>query len=85
MENIKDKIHKIIAKYLPDDAKFLVSYSPDTGFGDASVACFPLAKLFKKSPDAIALDLGNRLAEDKDINQIIYKFSKTKYKFFTNS
>lgn len=73
MENIKDKIRKIVAKYLPDGADFSVASSAGPEFGDACLPCFPLAKLMRKSPDAVAADLKNRLSEDKNIHGIIDK------------
>ena len=55
--NIKEEI----AKVLPDKLKTLVSESTDISKGDYSVACFALAKEYKKSPVVIAQEIASSI------------------------
>ena len=42
----------------------------DLAFGDAALACFPLAKVLRKSPAAVASDLAERIEPDQVIESV---------------
>jgi arginyl-tRNA synthetase len=68
MDKFKEEILKAIKKEVKTDIVLEVPPKPE--LGDYALPCFSLAKIYKKDPIEIALDLAAKLKENKYISKI---------------
>ncbi len=74
MEELRKHIEKRAREALEEmgapEAALAAEAPRDLAFGDAALACFPLARTMKKSPAAIAAELASRLEPDELVEKV---------------
>lgn len=68
MNNFREHIIKILKKEVNQEIELETPPNPEMGY--YAFPCFPLAKIYKKNPNEIALDLSKKLKKDKFIDEI---------------
>ncbi len=69
MDNFKEEIINLIKKEVKD-AEIILEIPPKPELGDYAFPCFSLAKIYKKNPVQIALELASRIKKAKSISEI---------------
>jgi arginyl-tRNA synthetase len=65
MEKFKMQIAEHLASHLsksPAEVRAMMEVPPNPAWGDIAIPCFPLAKVLRKAPQAIALELADKTA-----------------------
>ncbi len=83
--DFKQEIIKSLQK-ITNEKEINLEVPPDISFGDYAFPCFGLAKVFKKNPNQVAIELAEKIQLDKNLDKIISKVEvKTHYlNFFVN-
>jgi arginyl-tRNA synthetase len=71
----RQEVHMALERVLQElktDTQIVLDKAPE-GMGDLAFPCFPLAKLFRRSPDAIAKDIASRIAPHGMIEKVDVK------------
>ena len=68
MDEFKEEIIKSIKKEVKADVELEIPPNPD--MGDYAFPCFSLAKIYKKAPNEIALDLSKKIKKGKFIEEV---------------
>jgi len=71
----RQEVHMALERILQElrtDTQIVLDRAP-TGMGDLAFPCFPLAKLLRKSPDAIAKDIASKIAPHGMIEKVDVK------------
>jgi len=80
MNKFKEHIVKVLKKEIKTDIELEIPPNPE--LGDYAFPCFSLAKVYKKKPNEIAVDLANKIKKDKFIEEI--KVTGPYLNFFVN-
>jgi len=69
MDEFREEIIKLIKKEVKD-ADIVLEVPPQADMGDYAFPCFSLAKVYKKAPNEIAIDLSKKIKKNKYIAEI---------------
>ncbi len=68
--HLEEKAGKALEEMGAPGAVLSAEAPRDLDFGDAALACFPLAKVLRKPPAALAADLASRLSPDEILEKV---------------